>query len=236
MLVAAHQPLFIPWIGYFDKINKVDLFVIVDDVQFTSAGWIRRNSIKSTAGIQNLTVPVVKMKEILGKRINEVKIDNQLDYKWKKSHLNSFQINYGKASYFKEVYHEINHIYGKPYLYLSELNIDFIKLICKYLNIETKLILSSELAVNGVKTDLIIDICRKTKASSFMLGMGGSKTYADRPKIESFGITIIDQNFKHPFYKQLFGEFVPRLSVLDILFNEGPNASKFFSELKGIGI
>jgi hypothetical protein len=229
MVVAAHQPLFVPWIGYFDKISKADLFVIVDNVQFTSYGWIRRNSIKSNLGSQNITVPVVKMKEILAKKINEVKIDNQMKYKWKKIHLNSYQINYGKAAYFQEVFTLIREIYENPFELLSEFNIELIKFICGYLRIQTKLVLSSELKTSGSKTDLIIDICNKTHATSFILGMGGSRDYADRKKIESNGITILEQNFRHPFYKQLFGEFIPNLSVLDILFNEGPNAAQIIA-------
>jgi hypothetical protein len=226
MIVAAHQPLFIPWIGYFDKISKADLFVLVDNVQFTSYGWIRRNSIKSNSGVQNIAVPVIKIKDILSKKINEVKIDNQLDSKWKKNHLNSYQINYGKSAYFEEVFTGIKVIYEKPYDLLSDFNIKLIKLICSYLNIQTKLVLSSELQTSGTQTDLIIDICNKTQATSFILGMGGSKEYADRKKIESNSITIVEQNFRHPVYKQRFGEFIPNLSVLDILFNEGPDAAQ----------
>jgi WbqC-like protein family len=229
MIVAAHQPLFIPWIGYFDKINKSDLFVIVDNVQFTSYGWIRRNSIKTCSGSQLVTVPIHRMKEILGKKINDVKIDNQLNEKWKRNHLNSFQVNYGKSPYFTEVFIFLKDIYDKPFELLSEFNYELIKFICGFLKIETKLVLASELNASGSKTDLIIDICKKTEATSFILGMGGSNIYADRKKIESNGIIIVEQNFNHPTYNQLFGEFIPRLSVLDFLFNEGPNASFILS-------
>jgi hypothetical protein len=229
MIVAAHQPLFIPWIGYFDKIYKADLFVIVDNVQFTSYGWIRRNSIKTSFGSQNITVPVIKMKEDLEKKINEVKIDYQMNFKWKKNHLNSFQLNYGRAPYFQEVFARIREIYEYPFYLLSEFNIELIKFICSYLKIETKLVLASELDTGGSKTDLIIDICYKSNATSFILGMGGSRDYADRKKIESNNITIVEQNFRHPVYKQLFGEFIPNLSILDILFNEGPDAAKIIA-------
>ena len=225
MIVAAHQPLFIPWIGYFDKINKAELFVLGDNIQFTSSGWITRNSIKSNSGTQNLTVPVIQKNRLLGKKINEVLIDNQSNSKWKRQHLKTFQMNYGKTVYFNEVYTRVNEIYEEPFDFLSDFNIELIKFICGYLKIETKLVLSSAIDAGGSKTDLIIDICHRTNATSFILGMGGSKIYADRKKIESNGITIVEQNFKHPSYNQLFGEFIPSLSVLDILFNEGPNAS-----------
>jgi hypothetical protein len=229
MIVSAHQPLFIPWIGYFDKINKVDLFVLLDDVQYTSTGWINRNSIKNHLGSQNLSVPIIKKKKTLEKKINEVKIDNKMDFKWKSIHLKAFQLNYGKATYFKEIFALMKKIYGMPFETLSNFDINFIKLICDYLRIETKLVLSSELGITGRKTDLIIDTCIKTNATSFMLGMGGSRDYADRKKMESAGIKIVEQNFKHPSYNQLFGEFIPNLSVLDLLFNEGPNAASIIA-------
>lgn len=224
MIVSAHQPLFIPWIGYFDKIRKVDLFVILDDVQFTSDGWIRRNSIKGNNGSQNVFVPLIKIKEVWDSKINEILIDNQLDSKWKRTHLKAFQMNYGKAAHFHEIYEKLRLDYEIPVEKLSELNVRLIKLICEYLNIRTKIVLSSELEIAGRKTDLIIDVCMKTNATSFMLGMGGSKDYADRRKIESLGFSIMEQGFRHPVYKQLFGKFMPNLSIIDLLFNEGPNA------------
>jgi hypothetical protein len=230
MTVSAHQPLFIPWIGYFDKINQVDLFVFLDDVQFTSSGWIRRNSIKGNNGSQNIYVPIIKIKEMWDKKINEVKIDNQMDCKWKRMHLKAFQLNYGKATYFEEIFALMIKIYERPYESLSNFNISLIKLICDYLRIETKLVLSSELSIKGSKTDLIIDTCFKTNATSFMLGMGGSRDYADRKKMESAGIKFVEQNFKHPSYNQLFREFIPNLSIIDILFNEGPNASSIIAQ------
>src|SRR4030067_2610795 len=102
MVVAAHQPLFIPWIGYFDKINKVDLFVIVDNVQFTSAGWIRRNTIKRPSGEQKIMVPI-KGKKHIGQIIKDVLIDDKCNPKWREKHIKTFTANYGKAQYFDEI-------------------------------------------------------------------------------------------------------------------------------------
>ena len=229
MLIGAHQPLFIPWIGYFDKINRVDLFVIVDDVQFTSSGWIRRNSIKGSLGPLTLNVPI-KKRILLETKINEVRIDNQMNSIWKKCHLKSIQLNYGRAKYFLDFFSQLSNLYEKHFEMLSDLNIEIIKLICSYLEIKTKIVLSSEIKATGHKTDLIIDLCEKNSATSFMLGMGGSNNYADRDKIESKGIKIVQQNFIHPFYSQLFGEFIPNLSVLDLIFNEGPNSCEILNK------
>jgi hypothetical protein len=225
MLIAAHQPLFIPWIGFFDKISKVDLFIIVDDVQFTSSGWIRRNTIKSSQGPQSIVIPL-KKRILLEKRINEIQIDNQMNAKWKQKHLTTFQLNYGKARYFQDCFGLIKNIYDEPYDLLSEFNIRLIKSICEYLKINTKILTSTEIQAGGNKTELIIDLCFKSQATSFMLGMGASNDYADKKKIESYGITLVNQNFKHPTYNQLFGVFTPNLSILDLLFNEGPNSTE----------
>jgi hypothetical protein len=224
MLVAAHQPLFIPWIGYFDKINKVDLFVIVDNVQFTSEGWMRRNVIRGKNNLVSLVVPLYKMKSHWDSKINEIMIDEK-DFRWKRVHLNSLQMNYGRTPYFSQIYPVIKEIYSQQFYHLCSLNIELIKAVCNYLEIRTPLIQSSQLNAVGKKTDLIIDICKKTNANSFMLGMGGSRDYAKRVLIESNGIKILEQDFQHPVYNQICGEFTPNLSILDLLFNCGP-ASK----------
>ncbi len=227
MLVAAHQPLFIPWIGYFDKINKVDIFVIVDNVEFTTSGWIRRNTLKNSQGPTSLFVPVIKKKS--NKLIKDVKIDNVGNYRWKQKHFDTYKSNYSKSPYFKEIMPQLLQIYEKKFDFLSEFNIELIKYICLYLRIKTKIVIGSDINVCGHKTDLIVDICQKTGADSFMLGVGGSLVYANRDYIESKGIRIIEQNFKHPVYSQRFGKFVPNMSILDLLFNCGPDSRKILS-------
>jgi hypothetical protein len=233
LVAAAHQPLFVPWIGYFDKINKVDLFVIVDNVQFTTSGWIRKNTIRTANGVLQLIVPIVNKKHI-GQLINEVKIDNTGNSRWKRKHLNTFSLNYGKAPYFKEIFENLKLIYDTQFELLNEFNIELIQFICSYLDINTKIIRSSQINAFGQKTGLIIDICKKTGAAAFMLGMGGSREYADRNFIESNFIKIVEQNFKHPVYKQFNGEFISNLSILDLLFNLGQSSKEFFKTLNNI--
>ncbi|MEW6600033.1 MAG: WbqC family protein [Nitrospirota bacterium] len=223
MIVAAHQPLFIPWIGYFDKINKVDLFVIVDNVQFTTAGWIRRNTIKGSLGAQRLIVPV-KDKKHTGQLISDVLIDNDSNPHWRTKHLKTFIANYGRAPYFEQIIDLLNHIYSLEWKSLSRFNIELINGICSFLDIHTQIVFASDKNIQGGKTDLIIDICEKTDADTFMLGMGGSLLYADRALILSKGIKLVSQNFRHPEYRQLYEGFLPNLSVLDLLFNMGPQS------------
>lgn len=226
MLVAAHQPLFIPWLGYFDKISQVDLFVIVDNVQFTSSGWIRRNTIKSPSGFQTNTVPVLQIKNS-SQQIKDLLIDLK-DFRWRKNHLKSYDLYYSKAKFFNDIFPSLNEIYNKDWINLSDFNIELIKYILNYLGIATKILISSDLGISGSKTDLIIDICKKTEADSFMLGMGGSLIYADRDRIEAEKIRIVSQNFIHPTYTQLWGPFVSHLSILDFMFNMGKESNHLF--------
>ena len=223
MIAAAHQPLFIPWIGYFDKISKTDLFVIVDNVQFTTAGWIRRNTIKGSSGPQKIIVPV-KEKKHLGQNIRDVLIDSDGNSNWREKHIRTFAFCYGKAPYFNEVMTFLERTYSRGWKNICQFNIELIHAVCEYLEITTKVIISSENNIQGGKTDLIVDICEKTGADTFMLGMGGSAAYADREFIASKGISVIMQQFRHPEYPQLFGDFVPNLSILDLLFNMGPGS------------
>lgn len=233
MLVAAHQPLFIPWLGYFDKISQVDLFVIVDNVQFTSSGWIRRNTIKAKEGPTTLVVPLshksLSEKQLTEQLINEVIIDGN-DKNWKRVHLKRYQMCYGRAQFFSEINPMLKKIYSESYETLCSLNIKLVKEVCSYLNIKTPLITASELKVDGHKTDLIIDICKKTEANSFMLGMGGSRDYAKKDLINSNGIGIVEQNFIHPTYPQLWGSFASHLSVLDFMFNVGQELNHLFNK------
>jgi hypothetical protein len=221
MIAAAHQPLFIPWIGYFNKISKTDLFVIVDNVQFTTAGWIRRNTIKGTAGAQKIIVPI-KEKEHIGQSIKDVLIDNSGgNSNWREKHIRTFTFCYRKAAYFNEIMTFLEKSYSREWKDISNFNIELIRAVCEYLEITTKVIISSESNIQGGKTDLIVDICEKTGADTFILGMGGSSVYADREYMASKGINVIMQEFRHPEYPQLFGDFVPKLSILDLLFNMG---------------
>ena len=234
MIVAAHQPLFIPWIGYFNKISRSDLFVIVDNVQFTTSGWIRRNSIKGPGGLQKLIVPI-KGKKSLGQLIRDVLIDNKGNPMWRQKHVKALELNYRKAAFFPEVMTSLERIYSEKWDYLAEFNIALMEFVCKYLEIPTPLVKSSDKRIEGGKTELIVDICEKTGADIFMLGMGGSVAYADAQFIRSKGFELVTQDFIHPTYTQLFGDFVPRLSVLDILFNVGPESATIVKRSCGTG-
>lgn len=217
MIVGIHQPNYIPWIGYFYKILNSDVFVILDDVQYIKNSFINRNKIKTPQGDCWLTVPVC-YKGNFGSNINEVKINNEL--KWNDRHLKTISMNYSKAKYFNKYYEDIYNIIKSEYTYIDQLNINLITYFCKQLKIHTKIVKSSELNVNGNSTERLINICKTLKADTYLSGKGGEK-YQDEDMYRKNGIKLIYTNFKHPFYTQLWGEFIPNLSILDLLFNCG---------------
>ena len=228
MIAAAHQPLFLPWVGYFHKIDKADVFVFADNVQFTTSGWIARNKVKTPNGSVYLTVPI-KNKHHVGQIIKDVKISDE-NNTWRSRHLSILKANYARSPFYQEVMNIINYVINKPWENLADLNIDFIHAICDYLEIDTRLILGSELGAEGKKTDLIIDICKKTNADSFIIGQGASSRYVDRAVLEESDIKYVPQNFVHPEYSQNFEGFIQNLSIVDLLFNVGKKSIDLIRE------
>lgn len=221
MIVGIHQPQYLPWLGYFDKIDKSDIFVLLDDVQFKKNEWQNRNKIRNKEGWQWLTVPVkYKFPEL----IKEVKINNSIN--WRKDHYQSLVANYSKAPFFKDYQQFFQELYQKEWEYLVDINIYFIEQLVKFLGITTKLARSSEeIKVEGQSTERLINICKKLGADTYLSGEGG-KDYLDVSQFEKEGIKVIFQEFKHPNYQQVFKGFEPYMAVVDLLFNYGNDSLK----------
>ncbi len=215
MKVAIHQPQYLPWCGYFNKIINCDVFVFLDDVQYKKNEWQNRNRIKNKNGTIWLTVPVHYR---FGQKINEVYIDNKI--LWRKDHLKSIEYNYKKAKYFDDFFPVIENLLKKEYDLLVDVNIESIKIILSYLGIEKKIIKSSELKVEGEKTNRLINICKKLSADVYISGVG-AKEYLVVEEFEKNGIKLIFQNYTTPNYPQLYGDFIPNLSIIDMIFNIG---------------
>lgn len=206
-----------------------DVFVLVDNVQFQKKEFQNRNRIRTKEGWMWLTVPVL-VKRRFYQNINEVLINN--NETWKKRHLRSILINYSKAPYFKELKDDIIEIYSKNYSNLIEINQTIINFVIDKLKIKTKTFLGSDIGIKGKKTDLIIDICKKTDCKTYLSGPTGRK-YVDVKKFDEVNLNHLFQNFIHPTYKQQFKPFIPNMSILDILLNEGPEKSKEIIENSG---
>lgn len=215
------QPTHLPWLGYFDLIDQSDYFLFLDSVQFSKRSWQQRNRVKASNGAQWLTVPVLTK----GKReqpISDVEMDLESEFHLK--HLNTINHLYGKAPYFEDYIGGISEILNKGHRLLGDLNIELILWFCEKLGIKTPTERTSNLKVDGSKADLLISVCQAASVDRY-LSAEGSRTYIEEDnQFGAHGIELVYQNYVHPEYRQLNGEFVPYLSVLDLLFNEGPGS------------
>jgi WbqC-like protein family len=225
LIVAVHQPQYLPWLGYFDKIRRADVFCYLNDVQYKKNEWQNRNRIKTARGWQWITVPV---RYRFPQKINEVRIDSTVE--WKKKHLQALITNYSRAPYFKRVMSVLEETFSKEWRFISELNVHLIESLKNLLNLQKKKsLLSSDLALREEPTDRLIDICKALGADTYLAGQGGA-AYMDLEKFEKNGLKVIIQEFKHPAYPQLFEEFQSHLSIVDLLCNCGPESMKFIGD------
>jgi len=221
MKIAIHQPLFIPWLGYFDKINKAAIFVFLDHVQYSKGGWINRNKIKMANSEILLTIPVIKKE--LNTPINAIQIDYN-NKSWIRKHLNTIKYSYKKTPYFEEIYPILENSYLKNQEYLSNFNEELIGKLCSYIGINTPIVRSSQLNVSGNKSQLLLNICKECNADTYIIGMGGNNDYMDYELFKHNNIKIQHQNFHHPIYPQIGKNFIPNLSIIDLLFNMGKDS------------
>ncbi|MFQ5901259.1 MAG: WbqC family protein [Thermodesulfobacteriota bacterium] len=221
MIIAIHQPQFMPWLGYFDKIDLADAFVYLDNVQFKKNEYQNRNRIKTSQGWQWLTVPVTYR---YPEKICEVKIDNKAN--WKKKHLMSIKTNYKKTPYFDLYFQEIVGLYSKNYEYLSDFNIASVEMISRLLGLDKKTHKAS--GIKGLREEptlRLVDICKSLCGDTYLSGRDG-KEYMDISAFTREGIEVVFQEFNHPIYPQLYGDFNPFMSSIDMLFNCGKESLK----------
>ena len=220
MKLAIHQPKYLPWPGYFHKMESVDLFLILDTVQYMKHEYDNRCKIKTPEGEQWLTVPVSSPN--LGTPINKVMLAMDADiwrYNWK-----PLKNNYSKSPFFEEYKDELHEIYGKKWDRLIDLNLKLIETVRNWLGIKTRLKFASELPETTLKgTELILSHCRELKADEYLSGMGG-KNYLEQEQFDNDNIRLEFQNYTPIVYPQRFGDFVPNLSVIDLLFNCGKDS------------
>ena len=217
MILSAHQPAYLPWLGYFDKISKADVFVFLDTVQYEKNSFINRNKIKTPQGPQWLTIPV-KSKGHITATLRETLVDDSKP--WRSKHLKSIEMNYRKAPYFNEFFPKLEGIQMLPASNLAELCWQQLQFWLKEFNIKAKVIRSSDLAVESKKSDLVLDLCRHFNADHYLSGILG-KDYLDEYSFATNGIAVQYQDFQHPIYTQLWGDFLPYMSIIDYWMNCG---------------
>jgi hypothetical protein len=219
-LVCIRQPGYLPYIGFFKKIQSSDIFIYLDDTKFVEHGWDNRNKIKIDKGSMWLTVPIKRDSMQL---LKDVLIAN--NESWKVKHLKSIKINYTKSPFFNDYWNDFSDIFQKDWNKLIDLNLNLIEYFNQKLEIITKTIRSSELQINSSGTKRLIEICQNVGATTYLSGILG-KEYLDENLFKDAGIKIIYENFIHPIYKQLGNDFLPNMSIIDLLFNEGPNSGE----------
>ncbi|OGF24605.1 hypothetical protein A3H09_00785 [Candidatus Falkowbacteria bacterium RIFCSPLOWO2_12_FULL_45_13] len=217
MILTAHQPVYLPWLGLFHKIAISDAFCYSNDVQYQVKDWNNRNKIKTAGGGVWLTVPALT-KGYRDKKIREIEINNTLD--WRKKHWKSIYLNYKKAPYFDKYANFLEQTYKREWQFLSDLNEYMLKWFLTELGIRVEYFKASELKFTGYKSELVLDMCKKLKADIYVFGALG-KDYAQKDKFDEAGVKIFFQDYKHPEYRQQGKDFLPYMGIIDLLFNQG---------------
>ncbi|MQA97003.1 MAG: hypothetical protein GEV11_21015 [Streptosporangiales bacterium] len=221
MRVAMHQPHYLPWLGLIDKLDRADLFVYMDHVQYERKGWQNRNYVKSADGPVMLTVPVnagSRDDRIVDKVVNDTR-------SWRIKHRRSLEQNYRSAPYWEDFASELLGIYETSWKQLSELAIATTRFVAEAFGIDTPFVRSTELdGLAGAKTELLVAACRAVGATTMLSGQG-ARDYIEDDRFTAAGITVEWQDFRHPEYGQLHPRagFAPRMAAIDLLLNEGPS-------------
>ena len=224
MKVAIMQPYFFPYIGYFQLINAVDEFVIYDEAQYTKNDWRNRNKINTKNGSMWITIPV--RIETLNQKIYETTI---CDHRWIKKHKATLQTVYAKAKYFEETKNFIFELYDSVVglQNLSEINIIFIKEICRFLGILTKISTTSDYILNSGKNERLVDLCIQAKATHYLSGPS-AKSYINEDLFSKKAVQVEWMNYDgYKEYDQIHPTFAHNVSILDLIFNEGTNARSY---------
>lgn len=217
-ILTAHQPLYLPWLGFFHKVAMSDIFCLWEDVQFSPNDFIHRNRIKNPNGPMWITVPILT-KGHREKTIKDMYIDN--NQKWRRVHWNSILVSYSKtAPYFNSYNDFFEKIYKTKWDKIVDLDEYLLKYLLKELGISVKFIKASEQNFEGEKSDRVLDMCVKLGVDMYIFGEMG-KGYADVKEFKKKGINVYFQNYKHPVYPQPYGDFISHLSIVDLLFCYG---------------
>jgi hypothetical protein len=216
MKVGIHQLHYLPWLRYFDKIHHSDVFVVLDDIQFSKNGWQNRNRVKTAAGATLLTVPVLMHAR---QRLDEVCIDSRSA--WRRKHWTTIEQNYRRSPYFAEYAGRLRSIYDGDWRRLNDLNRHMLRFFLDALGITTPVVYSSELRVPGTATRRLVNLVKAAGGDTYVTGAYALDTYLDATLLAQEGIALEIQEWQPPVYPQLHGEFIPDLSVLDLVMNCG---------------
>jgi hypothetical protein len=220
MILTAHQPTYLPWLGLFHKIAISDLYISYSQVQYQTDNWNHRNRIKTPQGPQWLTLSVFRRNHM------NISLNDMIllyEKPWRQKHWRTINQNYRKAPYFKRYVDFFEDVYQREWGNLVELNEYMLRWFVTTLGIKTPLKADREYQFSGSKSDRAIDMCCKTEAKVFVFGELGKK-YAHTNDFNTIGCIPYFQSYIHPTYPQLYGVFEPNMSIIDLLFNCGENS------------
>lgn len=221
MIISINQPAYLPWLGYFERIARSDLHVVLDHVQFEKNSFTNRNKIRTSNGEIWLTVPLATKGRFGNLEISRLQFaPNNL---WQKKHWDTLCMNYRKAPYFEQYLQSYESLYKTEWDSFMPMLRALLHQHLDDLGIDTRLVYSSEIKPKGTKSDLILNLCERAGATCYLSGALG-RDYLDEKIFSRAGISIAYQDYKHPEYRQLQGGFKPCMGILDLIFNEGPHS------------
>ena len=227
MIVAIHQPHYLPWLGYLHRMARADVFVVLDHVQFERRNYQNRCLIRLEGAARWLTVPVVQRSQ--KESIVDKLIDNRPEGAsgWGASHFSTLRHAYREAPFIRQYAAALKQVLEARWERLVDLGLANLELLRDAFGIRTRVLRSSQLAgVQGAKSELILSICRAVGADTLLAGFGGSRAYLDADAFAGHGIRIVRHEFQHPVYRQCgTAAFIPGLASVDLLFNAGPQAA-----------
>ena len=221
MRIGILQPGYLPWLGFFEQLERVDRFVVLDDVQYDKGGWRNRNRVKTTQGVRWLTVPV-RVSHAQPPRVADVEIDNRTD--WRRKHLETLRQSYARAPFADRYLPLFEEACAREWRLLVDLDLHFIAAIAAALGIDTaKIVRSSALGLGGWREERLLAICASLGADRFYEGAAG-RDYIGVARFAAAGVRVEFQDYHHPVYPQQHGAFVSHLSAVDLLLNCGPES------------
>ena len=220
MIIAIHQPNYIPWLGYFYKIFQSDIFVFHDDVQFSKKGMHNFHYIKTKDEHFRLKIPVEQKH---GDLINQVRTKDELN--WKKEHLHRLEDSYRKASHFKQIYADYESIINREYDNLAEINEQIIRFVCSKFGFNTHFVKASALNLSTVKEEKVLDILNALHGTVYYSGTGAA-AYQEESNFRNRGIELRYSTYKPLIYNQFWGQFEPNVCILDYLMHYGYDWNK----------
>ena len=225
--LVISQPTYLPWLGYFRIMKEAEVYVFLDNVQFEARSWQCRNRIKSPTKTIWLSVPTHHESQ---SRISEVDIDNSK--LWMRQHWNALKTSYGKAPYFRKYSPFFKSVFEREWMTLAALDIHIVRYIAEQLGLSPIFVQASKLGLEGKRTNLLLEICKMFSAERYLSSIGAKEYMKEDGAAKIFeeaNIKVGFLEFKVPAYPQLFGKFVPDLSIIDCLFNCGPDTLKIIS-------